>query len=67
MATTSQPTAVPTRKWQAGAFYGGLAAIGMGLIAIFEPEAYARVPPGFEAGVAVVLAKIAEYWTKERA
>lgn len=65
MAGVKQPTATPTKKWQAGAWAGGVSAIVMGVWAVFYPEQYARVPPGMEAGLAVVLAKTVEYFTLE--
>ena len=50
---------------KAGASGGFLAAIAMGDFAIFWPELYARVPPGFEAGLAVGIGTIAAKLQKE--
>ena len=63
---TKQAGMAPTRKWKSGAWTGGAMAVIFGLIAIFFPEAYTRVPPGMEGGAAIVLAKAVEYWTLER-
>lgn len=65
MASYNQPTNKPTRKVRNGALGGGLAAVGMGLFAIFLPEQYALVPPGMEAGLATVLGTIIAYLTAE--
>ena len=46
--------------------WGFLAAILMGVIAIVWPDVYARVPPGFEAGLAVGIGTVAGYLTKEK-
>jgi hypothetical protein len=43
----------PSSTAVAGLGWGWLAAIIMGLIAVFFPDAYERVPAGFEAGLAV--------------
>lgn len=44
---------------------GALAAIAFGLLAIFAPEAYDRVPPGMEAGVATAAAFLLGYFKRE--
>ena len=44
---------------QAAGGWGFLAAIAMGLWAVFSPDTYARVPPGFEAALAVGIGVIA--------
>ncbi len=43
---------------KAGGSWGFLAAIAMGVIAIFWPEYYEKVPPGFEAALAVGIGTI---------
>lgn len=55
----------PTQKVAAGAVSGAIAAVGMGVFAIIEPEVYARVPPGFEGGVAVIIGSFFAYMKKE--
>lgn len=45
---------------------GGVAAILMGLLAVFYPEHYEALPPGFEAGLATVFAFVFGYFKKER-
>lgn len=63
--TYNQPSKKPTRKVQAGALGGGLSAISMGVIAVFFPEQYALVPPGFEAGLATVIGSVVAYFARE--
>lgn len=55
----------PSSTIKAAGSWGFLAAIFMGLLAMFAPEFYARVPPGFEAGLAVGIGTIAGYFQKE--
>lgn len=50
---------------KAASGWGFLAAISMGIFAIFWPEFYARVPPGFEAGLAVGIGMVMGYFKKE--
>jgi hypothetical protein len=61
-----QNTAAPTRKLNAVALGGGLASVAMGVIAIFLPEAYERVPAGFEGGVATVFGFLLGYLVRDR-
>ena len=46
--------------------WGFLAAILMGLVAVYYPETYAKFPPGFEAALAVGIGTIAGYLTREK-
>jgi len=57
---------VPSTTANAGAGWGWLAAIGMGLLAIFLPEYHDRVPPGFEGGLAVGIGYIAAWRIREK-
>lgn len=61
-----QPTKNPTRKLKFAGIGGAIASVALGAVAIFFPEAYARVPPGFEGGVATLVAFGLGYWMKER-
>ena len=56
----------PSTTANAGAGWGWLAAILFGVLAIFGPEFYDRVPPGFEAGVAVGIGYIAAWRIREK-
>lgn len=55
----------PTAKVTAQALGGALAAVGMGVFAIVSPENYQAVPPGFEAGIAVIFGAMAGYFKAE--
>ena len=55
----------PSSTIQAAGSWGFIAAIGMGIFAIFWPDLYARVPPGFEAGLAVLVGTVMGYFQKE--
>lgn len=56
----------PSSTIKASGSWGFLAAIGMGILAVFAPEIYTRVPPGFEAALAVGIGTIAGYLQKEK-
>ena len=56
----------PSSTIKAAGSWGFLAALGMGILAIFMPDVYARVPPGFEAALAVGIGTIAGYLIKEK-
>lgn len=62
-----QNTAAPTRKIGAVALGGAFASVSMALLAIFLPEAYDRVPPGLEGGIATLAAFVLGYWVRDRA
>jgi hypothetical protein len=66
MTLMNQNTKAPTRKLNAVALGGALASVGMGALAIFMPEAYERVPPGFEGGVATIFGFCLGWLVKER-
>jgi len=55
----------PSSTIQAAAISGALASLAFGLFAVFAPEMYARVPPGMEAGTAVLIGVGIGYWKKE--
>lgn len=56
----------PSSTISAAGISGALAAIGFGVLSILAPEAYGRVPPGMEAGVATAIAFVIGYLKKER-
>ncbi len=56
----------PSSSISAAAIYGAMAALMFGLLAMFAPEYYDRVPPGMEAGTAVLIGSVAGYLKKER-
>jgi hypothetical protein len=55
----------PSSTIKAAGLGGSLAAISFGLLSIFGPEYYARVPPGMEAGVATAFAFLLGYFKRE--
>ena len=65
-----QNTAAPTEKMKAVIYAGKFVAILFGLVAIFYPEAFDRIPAGFEMVVGSlitsVVADVAGYFKRER-
>jgi hypothetical protein len=55
----------PSSTISAAAIYGAIAALLFGVLAVFAPEYYERVPPGMEAGSAVLIGVIAGYFKRE--
>lgn len=55
----------PSSTITAAGSWGFIAAIAMGVFAIISPEMYTRVPPGFEAALAVGIGTFAGYIKKE--
>lgn len=55
----------PSSTITAAGSWGFVAALAMGGVAMAWPEIYARVPPGFEAALAVGIGTVAGYFKKE--
>ena len=66
----NQNTSAPTRKVNAGMAGNQLAALLLGLLAMFAPVYYGRIPDGFEASLGAslggVLGYALAYFTRER-
>lgn len=67
----NQNTAAPTNKVRAGILAGKIVSVVFGLVAIFYPEAFDRIPAGFEMAVGglitSVVADLAAYFRRESA
>jgi hypothetical protein len=55
----------PSSTITAAAISGAIAAVAFGVLSVFGPEYYARVPAGMEAGVSVLVAVAFGYFKKE--
>lgn len=55
----------PSSTIKAAGSWGFLAALAIGVIAIIWPEVAERIPPGFEAALAVGIGTIMGYFQKE--
>ena len=64
-----QNTGAPTEKVRAAIITGKVVTVAFGLIAIFYPEAFERIPAGFEMAVGglitSVLVDLAAYFKKD--
>ena len=56
----------PSSTIRAAGSWGFLAAIAMGLVAMLWPDIYAKVPPGFEAALAVGIGTVMGYLQPEK-
>lgn len=54
-------------KVKASTIAGATAAVSFGALSVFGPEYYTRVPPGMEAGTAVLIGTIFAYFKQEKA
>ncbi len=68
--TYSQPTKTPTEKMKAVIYTGKIVSVLFGLVAVFYPEAFDRIPAGFEMVVGSlitsIIADVAGYFRKEK-
>jgi len=55
----------PSSTIQASAISGAAAAVSFGVFAVVSPELYANVPPGMEAGTAVLIGSVVGFFKKE--
>jgi len=55
----------PSSTITASAISGAIAAVCFGIFAIASPENYDLVPPGMEAGVAVIIASVIGFLKRE--
>ena len=55
----------PSSTITAAAIAGGIASLAFGFFSILGPELYSRVPPGMEAGTAVLIGVGIGYLKKE--
>ena len=66
----AQNSAAPTEKVKAVIYTGKLVSLVFGLVAIFYPEAFERIPAGFEMVVGSLLTSVvtdlAGYFKREK-
>ncbi len=56
-----QPTLQPTRKQNFNLLGSQLTAVGLGIVAMFWPDIYARIPPDFGPAFGGLLAGLIGY------
>lgn len=56
----------PSTTAQNAGIWGMVAAVLMGLVSVYFPEHYDRVPPGFEAAVAGIMAFVGAWISREK-
>jgi hypothetical protein len=66
----NQNTAAPTEKVKAAIIAGKLVTVAFGLLAIFMPEVFERIPAGFEMAVGglitSVITDVVAYFKREK-
>ena len=55
----------PSSTISAAVISGAIASVMFGVVSVFAPEQYALVPPGMEAGTAVIVGAGFGYFKKE--
>jgi hypothetical protein len=66
MTTYKQATGAPTRKMKSVMIGGAVASVSMGVVNAVSPEIYqSLMQPGFEAGLAVIIASVAGWFVEE--
>ena len=67
----TQNTKAPTEKVKAAIITGKLVTVAFGLLAIFSPEVFERIPAGFEMAVGglitSVISDVVSYFKRDKA